>query len=111
MSEPFKFSDGQLAYNLEDLVKLCQQSPRDGINYLKRADFEKWLDYIGKTELAKSAKKIRESSLNDSESLNQFLTNCQQIMTSPKAKLEEKPKPFQNIIDSLKKLVFNKPKT
>lgn len=77
MTEPFRFSNGQQANNVEDLIKICQESPQEGINYLKRGDLENWLTYIGELQLAKYAQQARESSIADEEQLHQFLTSCQ----------------------------------
>ncbi len=77
MTQPFKFPNGELAYTAEDLVRLCQKSPTDGIYHLMRGDFENWLAYIGKTDLAENAKQARLASLtSDEERLQQFLRSC-----------------------------------
>ncbi len=102
MTEPFRFSDGQLAYNVEDLVRLCQQSPDEGINYLMREDLEKWLAYIGKTDLAQQAKKIREQSASsDRERLEKFLAACRQT-TTPESNQGKQTSLLQNIIRAIK---------
>jgi hypothetical protein len=102
MTEPFRFPDGQLAYNVEDLIRLCQRSPDDGINYLMREDLEKWLAYIGKTDLAQRAKKIREESASsDRERLDKFLAACQPT-TTPESKQVEQPSPLQNILQAIR---------
>ena len=79
MTEPFKFSDGQLAYTAEELFSFCQESPAKSLEYLMREDFEKWLDYIGKSDLAAKARQIRQASLSDSDRIKQFITQCQSI--------------------------------
>jgi len=102
MTEPFRFPDGQLAYNVEDLVRLCQQSPNDGVNYLMREDLEKWLAYIGKTNLAQRAKKIREQSASsERERLDKFLAACQPTTTLESNQVK-KPNPLQNILQAIK---------
>ncbi|MGK7916608.1 MAG: hypothetical protein AB4038_13855 [Prochloraceae cyanobacterium] len=84
MTQPFKFPHGELAYNAEDLVRLCQQSPTDGIYHLMREDLEKWLVYIGQPELAASAKQARLASLtNDEERLQQFLGSYNSPIAKP----------------------------
>ena len=86
MTEPFKFSDGQLAYTAEELISLCQKSPAESLDYLMREDFEKWLDYIGKSDLAAKARQIRQASLADSDRIKQFITQCQITpITAPKS--------------------------
>jgi hypothetical protein len=77
MTEPFRFSDGQLAYTVQELVGVCQQFPQEGMIYLQRGDFEKWLAYIGEGELSLKTQKLRQTSLSDTEKLSQFLTICQ----------------------------------
>ena len=77
MTEPFKFSDGQLAYTAEELISLCQKSPAESLDYLMREDFEKWLDYIGKSDLAAKARQIRQASLADGDRIKQFISQCQ----------------------------------
>ncbi|MGK7899205.1 MAG: hypothetical protein AB4372_37710 [Xenococcus sp. (in: cyanobacteria)] len=84
MTEPFKFSDGQLAYTPEELISLCQKSPAESLNYLMREDFEKWLNYIGKSDLAAKAQTIRQASIPDSDRLQQFISQYQSV--SPAAK-------------------------
>lgn len=84
MTEPFKFSDGQLAYTVEELISLCQKSPAESLDYLMRADFEKWLNYIGKSDLATKAQTIRQASIPDSDRIQQFIAQYQTV--SPAAK-------------------------
>ena len=79
MTEPFKFSDGQLAYTVEELISICQKSPSESLEYLMREDFEKWLDYIGKSDLAAKARQVRQASLSDGDRIKQFITQCQSI--------------------------------
>ena len=76
MTQPFKFSNGQSANNVEDLIEICEQSPTDAIDHLNREDFEKWLDYIGDSSSAQKAKQARLASVSDEERLQQFLTSC-----------------------------------
>ena len=84
MTEPFKFSDGQLAYTVEELISLCQKFPSESLEYLMREDFEKWLDYIGKSDVAAKARQIRQASLSDSDRIKQFITQCQGVSVSTK---------------------------
>ncbi|ELS01588.1 hypothetical protein Xen7305DRAFT_00012920 [Xenococcus sp. PCC 7305] len=77
MTEPFKFSDGQLAYTAEELFSLCQKSPDESLNYLMREDFEKWLNYIGKSDLAAKVGQIRQASLSDGDRIKQFISQFQ----------------------------------
>ncbi len=84
MTEPFKFSDGQLAYTIEELISICQKSPSESLEYLMREDFEKWLDYIGKSDLAAKARQVRQASLSDGDRIKQFITQCQGVSISTK---------------------------
>ncbi|MGK7958145.1 MAG: hypothetical protein AB4063_23250 [Crocosphaera sp.] len=73
MPEPFRFSSGHLAYNVQDLIGVCHQSPQEVIYYLKRGDFEKWLAYIGETAIAKKVEEVSKLSVTDEELLKQFI--------------------------------------
>ncbi|YAI82559.1 MAG: hypothetical protein ACQJCO_02990 [cyanobacterium endosymbiont of Rhopalodia sterrenbergii] len=77
MTEPFIFSNGQQANNVEDLIKICEDYPQEGINYLNRGDFENWLTYIGEVNVSRKAKQAREASVSDKEKLKQFLVTVQ----------------------------------
>ena len=82
MTNPFQFSNGQLAHNAEDLLELCQQFPDDGIHYLVREDLEKWLSYIGKEDIAQCAASARQTHLEDRQKLEEFLNKCH-ALSSP----------------------------
>ena len=97
MTEPFKFSDGQLAYTAEELLSLCKQFPTESLDFLMREDFEKWLNYIGKSDLATKAQQVRQASLSDGDRIKQFITQCQPIpvaaqKSAPQASDVSKPK-------------------
>ncbi|BBA79822.1 hypothetical protein RGRSB_1384 [cyanobacterium endosymbiont of Rhopalodia gibberula] len=77
MTEPFRFSNGQQANNVEDLIKICEDNPQEGINYLNRGDLENWLTYIGEVNFSQKAKQAREASVSDKEKLRQFLVTVQ----------------------------------
>ncbi len=83
MSEPFVFSNGQIAYNAQDLLELCRQFPDDSSNYLLRGDFEKWLAYIGETQFAQFARETREAVMEESQKLAAFTAKCQSIAKQP----------------------------
>ena len=82
MTQPFQFSNGQLAHNADDLLQLCQQFPDDGTNYLVREDLEKWLFYIGKDDIAQCATNARQTALEDRQKLEEFLNKCH-ALSSP----------------------------
>lgn len=86
MSKPFIYASGQTAHDVNDLVKLCQQFPDDSIYYLTREDFEKWLSYIGATEIAQCAIEARQSDLPNRQRLDLFLAKVQ-----PEPISKEKP--------------------
>ncbi len=73
MPEPFRFSSGHLAYSVQDLIGVCHQSPQEVIYYLKRGDFENWLNYLGETEIAKKVEEVRHLSVTEEEQLKQFI--------------------------------------
>lgn len=79
MTQPFQFPNGQLAYNADDLIALCQQFPDDGTNYLVREDLEKWLAYIGKNEIAQCATSARQTGFTDRQKLEDFLHKCHSL--------------------------------
>ncbi len=82
MTQPFQFSNGQLAHNADDLLQLCQQFPDDGTNYLVREDLEKWLSYIGKDDIAQCATNARQTALEDRQKLEEFLDKCHALSSS-----------------------------
>ncbi len=86
MTEPFVFSNGQVAYNAQDLIELCRKFPDDSANYLLRGDFEKWLVYIGETKLAQLAIDSREASMQESQKLSAFTAKCQTVDQQPNIK-------------------------
>ena len=79
MSDPFVFSNGQVAYNAQDLIELCSKFPDDSANYLLRGDFEKWLAYIGEPQFAQFATETREASMDESQKLTAFTVKCQTL--------------------------------
>ena len=82
MTQPFQFSNGQLAHNADDLLQLCQEFPDDGTNYLVKEDLEKWLSYIGKDDIAQCATNARQTALEDRQKLEEFLDKCH-ALSSP----------------------------
>ncbi|MCC0177073.1 hypothetical protein I4641_08795 [Waterburya agarophytonicola K14] len=90
MTQPFQFPNGQLAYSAEDLLKLCQQFPDDGVNYLVREDLEKWLAYIGQEDIARCAANARQTPLEDRQKLEEFLTKCHALSSPESRDLTEK---------------------
>lgn len=76
MIQPFEFPNGQLVYNAEELLELCKQFPVDATNYLIREDLEKWLVYIGNSNLAECAVNARQAAVEDRQKLEEFLEKC-----------------------------------
>ena len=115
MPEPFIFADNRV-HSAEDLLELCQQFPNEAANYLIREDFEKWLAYIGKTELATYAAQARQAPVSNEEKLQQFLVKCRETKTNVVTKQSEKSPEsvnlFGKIIQNMKNSLFgNRQKT
>ena len=85
MTEPFIFANGQKAHNPQDLIQLCQQFPDEGIGYLMREDFEKWLSDINATKMAECARESRQALVANHEKLDLFLEKSQ---AKPKKELK-----------------------
>lgn len=83
MIQPFHFPDGRLAHDANDLLKLCQQYPDAGTDYLVRQDLERWLAYIGSYDVAECAVNARQTDLSDRQKLEEFLNKCHSL-TLPK---------------------------
>jgi hypothetical protein len=62
--EPFYFSDGSSALNLNQFIELCKKFENESEQYLMNRDFENWLEYFGEKKLAKEIKKIRLDEQN-----------------------------------------------
>ena len=115
MPEPFIFANDRV-YNVEDLLQLCQQFPDEAVNYLLREDFEKWLAYIGKTNLATYAAQARQASVSSEDKLQLFIKSCQEtktnVATQQPVKSPESVSLLSKIIQSMKNSLFgNRQKT
>ena len=88
MPEPFRFSSGHLAHTVADLIGVCHQSPQEVISYLKSGDFEKWLAYIGETEISKKVEELRKILFIEEEQLKQFIQVLQPPETSATETIE-----------------------
>ncbi len=100
MTEPFQFANGQLAHNADDLLKLCEQFPSDAVNYLVREDLEKWLAYIGKTDIALCATNARQASSSDRQKLEIFLNKCHGLSSESTASTATNPLPANTVTDN-----------
>ena len=89
MTQPFYFANGQLAHSAEDLLELCQRFPDEGVNHLVKEDFERWLAYIGKEDIARCATTARQTEHGDRQKLDEFLAKCH-ALSSPEAQPEVK---------------------
>jgi hypothetical protein len=79
MTQPFHFSDGQVANDAKDLIELCQQYPDDATGFLVRQDLEKWLAYIGSHDVAECAANARQIDVSDRQKLADFLNECHSL--------------------------------
>jgi serine/threonine protein kinase len=69
----FRFETGSEATTPEELAELCAHFPDEAANYLFAGEIESWLQEIGVTELARTARRIR-STIGDPEmAVNRFL--------------------------------------
>ena len=111
MPEPFRFNEHQVN-NIEDLIKSCQNFPDEAINYLMREDFEKWLVYIDRIDLANYAEKARKAAVSDEEKLQQFIANCQKIKTDGVVNQPNKSQKSTNLLSQIRQMIFgNRQKT
>jgi hypothetical protein len=99
MTQPFQFANGQLAHNADDLLKLCEQFPSDAVNYLVREDLEKWLTYIGKTDIAQCATNARQDGSSDRQKLEIFLNKCHGLSPESTASTANNPLPTNTVTD------------
>jgi hypothetical protein len=79
MSEPFKFSNGELAYKLQDLAEIAQKSPNEFLESFNQGYLENWLSYIGEAPIAEKSATIRQSDISDEAKLQEFLLICQPV--------------------------------
>jgi hypothetical protein len=79
MTQPFHFSDGQVANDAKDLIELCEQYPDDATGFLVRQDLEKWLAYIGSHDVAECAANARQIDVSDRQKLADFLNKCHSL--------------------------------
>ena len=84
MTQPFHFSNGQAANNVQDLMALCKQYPDEARGYLVRQDLESWLTYIGNNDFAECAANARQIDAEDRQKLEEFLNRCN-FLTAPKS--------------------------
>lgn len=103
MNEPFYFANGQIAHSADDLIKLSRQFPTESSQHLIQEDFEKWLAYIGETELAQFATEARQKNVDNRQKLTEFLVKYDNYKSSPSPEerlaIERRP---GNFIEAIK---------
>jgi hypothetical protein len=75
--EPFIFRNGQKANTIDDLIKICAQSPTDGAFHLINRHFESWLLHMGRNDLARNARNACKYSKDGEAALKLFLDKIQ----------------------------------
>ncbi|MGB9873180.1 MAG: hypothetical protein ACPLYD_16175, partial [Anaerolineae bacterium] len=105
---PFRFRNGREAGDLQDLVRLCQASPEDGIWHLERGDLEPWLRDLGLEALAQTVARIRESAAMGPEKLKQFLdaTGVRHSYNLPEPAPPPPPPPSAPRLEDLRAQVY-----
>ena len=84
--EPFVFSDEEEASSVEELIKISEKLPQQGIDFLMGGNFEKWLAYIGRNDLAEIAISARSSPDDAATSLRQFIQSISIALSSSQGK-------------------------
>ena len=69
----FRFETGSEATTPEELAELCAHFPDEAANYLFAGEIESWLQEIGATELARTARRIRSTVGDPEMAVNRFL--------------------------------------
>lgn len=82
MTEPFRFSNNQIANDANDLLKLCQHYPDEATGFLVRQDLENWLAYIGNYEAAECATNARQTDMSDRQKLEEFINRYRSLTAS-----------------------------
>lgn len=82
MTEPFRFSNGQIANDANDLLKLCQHYPDEATSFLVTQDLENWLAYIGNYEAAECATNARQTDMSDRQKLEEFINRYRSLTAS-----------------------------
>ncbi len=79
MNEPFVYGNGRTAFDGKELLLLCREFPEASLKYLLRADFEKWLEYIGDRTLAQYAAEVRKKDYPEAQKLACFIKKVEYI--------------------------------
>jgi predicted GTPase len=82
--QPFFFGDNDFAHNVEDMLRLSLSKYNTAVTFLINGDFEKWLTYLGKADLAKAATLARTEAKPPADRLKDFLTACWLVVFSDK---------------------------
>ncbi len=99
--EPLIFSSGQVAYSIQELVRLCDCNRPRAIQYLRDRDIENWLKKVGRPDLAAEAKTIRveinrrKKTTDPIEALNRLLHILDPSLPEPQLSVS---KPTANLV-------------
>lgn len=77
----FIFENGDLATTPDELADLCARYPDEASDYLEAGEIELWLQEIGESDLARTARRIRATDVEPEEAVEQFI----QAVLGPKA--------------------------
>ncbi len=69
----FRFESGGEATTLSELADLCAHYPEEAADYLFAGEIESWLLEIGESEMARAAKRIRQTNGDPDMAINRFL--------------------------------------
>ncbi len=77
----FVFDSGEQASTPEELAELCARYPQEAAVYLFASELEAWLREIGENDLARATRRIRTTTLDEEEAVEDFL----QLVMGPQA--------------------------
>ena len=69
----FVFENGDLATTPQELADLCARYPEEASDYLAAGEVELWLQEIGQPQLAREAQRIRITTDDPQDAVEQFL--------------------------------------
>jgi hypothetical protein len=79
----FTFETGEVAMEPEELAELCARYPQEASEYLANGEIDTWLRDIGEEDLARAARRIRDSQTDPLVSVEQFL----HVVVGPNARM------------------------
>ena len=77
----FVFDSGEQAATPEELAELCARYPQEAARYLLASELEAWLREIGENDLARATRRIRATTVDEDEAVEDFL----QLVMGPQA--------------------------